>query len=171
MKSPAQDGLPAGNLGVADAEAALRCIAGLPAPAGLEVRIKSALEVAPHAGRVLSWPAVAFSPNWASRPLLRGAAAAAIVLVVAGGGWGIFRKAQPVRTPSAVVMPPRLAAPGGFSSAGAMRTPQTLTAPIVSQPVVAGANPLGTPKSLQQARKKALSRQKIQSGENTRHRD
>jgi hypothetical protein len=171
MKFPAQDSLPTGNPGVADAEAALRCIAGLPAQAGLEVRIKSALEVAPHAGKVLSWPAAAFSSSWVSRPVLRGAAAAAIVLVVAGGGWGIFRKAQPVRTPSAVVMPPRLAAPGGFSSAGAMRTPQTLIAPTVSQPVAAGANPIVTPKSLQQAKKKDLSRQKIQNAANTRHRD
>ncbi len=171
MKFPAQDGLPMGNRGVADAEAALRCIAGLPAPAGLEVRIKSALEAAPHAGKVLSWPAAAFSSDWVSRPLLRGAAAAAIVLVVAGGGWGIFRKAQPAKTHSAVVMPPRLAAPGGFSSAGAMRTPQTLIAPRVSQPIAASTSPVVTPKSLQRAKKKAVSRQKTQNGENTKPRN
>lgn len=170
MKSPAQDGLPTGHPGVADAEAALRCIAGLPAPAGLEVRIKSTLEAAPHAGKVLSWPAAAFSSGWVARPLLRGAAAAAIVLVVVGGGWGIFRKAQPARTPSAVLMPPRLAAPGGFSSAGAMRTPQTLIAPRVSQPVAASVKPLVAPKSLPRA-KKAVSRQKIQNSEYARPKD
>lgn len=171
MKSPAQDGLPTRNPGVADVEAALRCIAGVPAPAGLEARIKSTLEATPHAGKVLSWPAAAFSSGWVARPLLRGAAAAAVVLVVAGGGWGIFRTVQPARTPSAVVMPPRLAAPGGFSSAGAMRTPQTLIAPMVSQPVAAGANPLVAPKSFRPARRKAVSRQKFQNGEKTRHRN
>ena len=66
---------------------------------------------------------------------MRGAAAAAVVFVVAGGGWGIYTRVQPSQPAKVIVMPPRAGAGGGFSSAGAMRTPQTLNGPLVAEPV------------------------------------
>jgi hypothetical protein len=69
--------------------------------------------------------------------LARSAAAAAIVCVVVGGGWGVYSRVQPAQTPKAVAMPPRVAAPGGFSSAGAMRTPQTLDGPVLAHRMTA----------------------------------
>jgi hypothetical protein len=123
---------------VADsAEATLRLIANLPAPDGLPdraiARVIAALETAPPTARVLRWPAV-WQP---AGSFMRGAAAAAIVFVVAGGGWGIYTRIQPSQPARVIVMPPRIPAPGGFSSAGAMRTPQTLNGPVLSLPVAA----------------------------------
>ena len=63
---------------------------------------------------------------------MRTAAAAAIVFVVAGGGWGIYTRVQHSQPAKVIVMPPRLPAAGGFSGAGAMRTPQTLPGPTVT---------------------------------------
>jgi hypothetical protein len=65
---------------------------------------------------------------------MRGAAAAAIVFVVAGGGWGIYTRVEPAQ-PARVLVMPRAGAAGGFSGAGAMRTPETLHGPVVAQPV------------------------------------
>jgi hypothetical protein len=62
---------------------------------------------------------------------MRGAAAAAIVFVVAGGGWGIYSRVQPTPSARVIVMPVRTGVAGGFSNAGAMRTPQTLKGPVV----------------------------------------
>jgi hypothetical protein len=104
-------------------EATLRLIASLPAPAGLEERVHAALRRAPRGGRVLAWPSISQS-GW-----MRTAAAAAIVFVVAGGGWGVYTRVEQGQPAKVIVMPPRMAGPGGFSSAGAMRTPQTLTRP------------------------------------------
>jgi hypothetical protein len=111
------------------AEETLRVIANLPAPAGLEDRVHAALRVAPRRGRVLAWPE-GFRPQsgW-----MRTAAAAAIVFVVAGGGWGVYTRVEQNR-PAKILVMPRIAAPGGFSGAGAMRTPETLTGPMVNQP-------------------------------------
>ena len=113
------------------AESTLRLIASLPAPDGLEDRIQAALKAAPRPARILQWPS-AFRPggNW-----MRSAAAAAIVFVVAGGGWGVYSRvqpAQPSQPAHLLVMPPHAGAAAGFSSAGAMRTPQTLTGPVVA---------------------------------------
>jgi hypothetical protein len=115
------------------AEATLRLIAKLPAPAGLEDRVHagllSSLSVHPHAtqrtARVLSWPATARAgSSW-----MRSAAAAAIVFVVAGGGWGIYSRVQQPQSAKVIVLP-HGSAPGEFTNAGAMRTPKTLNGPV-----------------------------------------
>jgi hypothetical protein len=114
-------------------EATLRLIAALPAPDGLEDRVVAGLRTAPRTARILHWPAGLRPTNsW-----MRGAAAAAIVFVVAGGGWGIYTRVQPTQPARVIVMPPRVGATGGFSNAGAMRTPQTLNGPVVANPVAA----------------------------------
>ena len=109
------------------AEETLRTIANLPAPAGLEDRVHAALRSGPRRGRVLAWPE-GFRPQsgW-----MRTAAAAAIVFVVAGGGWGVYTRVEQNR-PAKVLVMPRVAAPSGFSGAGAMRTPQTLAGPTIN---------------------------------------
>src|SRR5580658_2210443 len=111
------------------AEDTLRLIARLPAPEGLEERVKAGLRSAPRSGRVLAWPGT-FSPTagW-----LRAAAAAAIVFVVAGGGWGIYSRVQP-RQPAHGIAGPRVAGPGQFSPGDAVRRPQTLVGPTVTNP-------------------------------------
>jgi hypothetical protein len=119
-------------------EETLRLLASLPAPDGLEERVETGLKAAPRAAtgkaRILRWPATRCLENsWA-----RAAAAAAIVAVVVGGGWGICSLVQPSQPARAIAAPPRVVAPsGGFSNAGAMRTPQTLNGPIVAPPTVA----------------------------------
>ena len=113
-----------------DVETTLRLIANLPAPEGLEDRVKAGLRSAPRTGRVLQWPTgLRSSSGW-----MRGVAAAAIVFVVAGGGWGIYSRVQPTPSARVIVMPVRTGAAGGFSNAGAMRTPQTLNGPVVVPP-------------------------------------
>jgi len=121
------------------AEKTLRLIANLPAPDGLEDRVHAAVRVAQRRGRVLAWPrALRAESGW-----MRGAAAAAIVFVVAGGGWGVYTRVestqieqnQPARV---IVMPARMPSTGGFSGAGAMRTPLTLPGPAAPQPVKTG---------------------------------
>jgi len=114
------------------AEETLRLIASLPAPEGLEDRVHAGLLAAGRRGRVLAWPA-AFTPASA---WVRSAAAAAIVFVVAGGGWGIYSHVQPGQ-PARVIAMPHASASGGFSGAGAMRTPQTLNGPVVAHPATA----------------------------------
>jgi hypothetical protein len=120
-----------------EAEATLRLIARLPAPAGLEERVKAGLRTArlsaaparvSSRARILSFPTRSrLESNW-----MRSAAAAAIVFVVVGGGWGVYSRVQPAQPARVTVLPPRVATPGGFSSAGAMRTPQTLNGPVVT---------------------------------------
>jgi hypothetical protein len=111
----------------------LRVIANLPAPEGLEGRIQHELSSAPHSARILPWP----SPRerWKQSAFARGAAAAAIVFVVGGGGWGVYSRVQPAQAPKVIAMP-HIAGPGGFQSAGAMRTPQTLNRPVLTHPIV-----------------------------------
>ena len=117
------------------AEETLRLIASLPAPAGLEERVHTALDAAPPRGRVLAWPRT-LRPE---RGWMRGAAAAAIVFVVAGGGWGVYSRVEQPRLDQTgpakvIVMPMRIPVTGGFSGAGAVRTPQTLPGPKAPQP-------------------------------------
>jgi hypothetical protein len=116
------------------AEATLRLMARLPAPEGLEERVKAGLRNAPRRGRVLAWRG-AFSPaaGWQ-----RAAAAAAIVFVVGGGGWGIYSRVQPGQ-PARGIAGPRVAGPGQFSTGDAMRRPQTLVGPTLTNP--AGPHP------------------------------
>ena len=116
-----------------EAEETLRLIARLPAPSGLEDRVFAGVLAAPRRSRILTWP----HTLGADRGWVRGAAAAAIVFVVAGGGWGIYTHVQQPQAARIVVMPPRVGQQGGFSSAGAMRTPQTLRGPLTVHPIKA----------------------------------
>jgi len=121
---------------VPNPEATLRMIALAPPPAGLEERIQAHLRAEMRAGfrievpkaRVLAWPSTQGTGNNAWRT----AAAAAIVAVVVGGGWGIASRVQPASSSRRVVAPIRAVGPGGFSSAGAMRTPQTFNGPVIA---------------------------------------
>jgi len=110
-------------------EETLRLIARLSPPEGLEERVLAGLRTAPASGRarVLAWPTVRRLDNaW-----MRSAAAAAIVAVVAGGSWGVYSRVQSIQPTRAITTSPRVSTQGGFSSAGAMRTPQTLNGPMV----------------------------------------
>jgi hypothetical protein len=120
------------------AEETLRLIASLPAPDGLEDRVNAALSAAQSRDRVLAWPrAIRPESGW-----MRTAAAAAIVFVIAGGGWGVYMRVEQENQPAKViVMPARMPAPGGFSGAGAMRTPLTLPGPAAPQPAKANLAP------------------------------
>lgn len=109
-------------------EDTLRLIAGLPAPRGLEERVRMALRTAPRQGRVLGWPL----PLRSNASWVRATAAAAIVMVVAGGGWGVYSHIQPWQAGNAPAA--RVGAMGGFSGANAVRSPQTLEPPVVSPP-------------------------------------
>lgn len=132
MNSPIEDNhaMHAGG----EVDETLRIIASLPAPDGLEDRVNQALSDAPRLARVLPWPQP--RDRWVESAFARGAAAAAIVFVVGGGSWGVYSRVHQSDVPRAIVMP-RVAAPGsGFSSAGAMRTPQTLNGPLLAHPVV-----------------------------------
>jgi hypothetical protein len=117
------------------AEETLRLIANLPAPDGLEDRLHAALNAMPRRSRVLAWPrALRAESGW-----MRGAAAAAIVFVVAGGGWGVYTRVESTQIEQnqpakVVVMPARTPIAGGFSGAGAMRTPLTLPRPTAPEP-------------------------------------
>jgi hypothetical protein len=148
-----------GSSGVSEFESMLRLLANLPAPTGLEARVQAGLLSAAHTAapkaRILAWP-VALRPaaGWLQSSLIRSAAAAAIVAVVIGGGWGISSRLPPPQPTSAIAMPPRLSAQGGFSSAGAKRSPQTLNGPIVVAPTLtqpAAAKP-GSPAPLHRAK-------------------
>jgi hypothetical protein len=110
-------------------EETLRLIASLPAPAGLEGRVHKALRAAPRRGRVLAWPTGLRSIMRPKSTWMRAAAAAAIVFVVVGGGWGVYTRVQHGQPAKVIVLPPHVPASGGFSGAGAMRTPQTLPGP------------------------------------------
>jgi hypothetical protein len=139
------------------AEATLRMIAQLSAPEGLEERVKERLRIVPRGSRVLQWPTMLHpGSSW-----MRGMAAAAIVFVVAGGGWGIYTRVLPSQ-PGKVIAMPRSGVGGGFSSAGAMRTPQTLKGPVVTEPV---AQPVqAKPLKKAPARTVAVTRSQTQPG-------
>jgi hypothetical protein len=114
-------------------------VASLPAPDGLEDRVNAALSAEQNRdrvlgrSRVLAWPrAIRPESSW-----MRTAAAAAIVFVVAGGGWGVYTRVEQNQPAKVIVIPARMPAPGGFSGAGAMRTPLTLPGPAAPQPVKA----------------------------------
>ncbi len=144
----------------APVEQTLRWLANLPAPAGLEERVLAKLEAAPRPARfqvwpLLAWPCLAWprlaGPRFSrsrSFPLenswLRSAAAAAIVAAVVGGGWAIQAHIQPAPSTQAVAAPSAHTVPNrGFSTASAMRTPQTLVGPLVRpSPTPAAPNPV-----------------------------
>jgi hypothetical protein len=111
-----------------DVDATLRLIAGLPAPEGLEERVRARLRSAPRHARILEWPERFKSDGqW-----MRNAAAAAIAFVVVGGGWRVYSHVQPAKI---IAMPSHIS--GGFSGASTMRVPQTLTGPVISHPAPA----------------------------------
>jgi hypothetical protein len=112
-------------------EQTLRQLAQAPAPAGLQERVQARLAAAarPQKRDWRAFFAELFEPqsNWR-----KGLEAAAIVLLVFGVGWGIALSIQQP-APSAQAAPPPVGVTvgGGFSSAGAIRTPQTLQGPAV----------------------------------------
>ncbi len=113
------------------AEETLRLVASLPAPSGLEERIHKTLDAAPRRGRILVWPrSMRPESGW-----MRSAAAAAIVFVVAGGGWGVYTRVEQNQPAKVIVMPARMPSTGGFTGAGAIRTPVTLPGPKAPQAI------------------------------------
>lgn len=124
------------SAGMPSLDETLRLVAHAPLPDGLADRVQARLDArsasTARRGRVLAWPVAPVSKtgsNW-----MRTAAAAAIVFVVAGGGWGVYSRIQPWPAAKGAVPIPHVAAPGGFSNAGAMRTPQTLNGPVLTHP-------------------------------------
>jgi hypothetical protein len=136
-------------VGIAAAEETLRQIARLPAPQGLEDRLymhlKAALLREPRRWEWLSFHDL--NLDWLHGSALRAAAAVAIAAIVAGGGWGVAARIQPAALQGSV-QPAPLSTPG-FSSAGAIRTPQTLTGPVVETPATPAAKPGKTGKTKQ----------------------
>ncbi|HLI02840.1 MAG TPA: hypothetical protein VKU93_01110 [Terracidiphilus sp.] len=120
-------------------DSTLRLIASVSVPEGLEERVHAALRAAPGGARLLAWPA-ALRPRhaWISGGWSRAAAAAAIVFVVAGGGWGVYMRLP--HSPKAVTMPAAQKT-GGFSSAGAIRTPDSIQGPVLTKRMAAAPLP------------------------------
>jgi hypothetical protein len=116
------------------AEETLRVIARLPAPDGLADRVQAGLRAAPRSSRVLRWPVWFAGDGFRYGTALRGAAAAAIVCVVAGGGWRIYSHVQTAPSAQALPVPARMG--NGFSSAGAMRTPDSPSAPVLTHALI-----------------------------------
>jgi hypothetical protein len=117
-----------------DFDETLRLIARLSPPEGLAERVQDGLRTAtaPNKARILAWPtALRLDSAW-----MRSAAAAAIVAVVIGGSWRVYSRVQSIEPTRAITVPLHLSTQGGFSSAGAMRTPQTLNGPIVAPSIV-----------------------------------
>ncbi len=123
-------------------EETLRLIAKLPAPQGLEARVHDALDAAPRSRRVLSWPEMHVARMAMEHQWLRAAAAAAIVFVVVGGGWGVYSHVEHVQNGKTLVLPGPVPTAGGFSGAGAMRTPGTIPGPTVAKPAKKSAAPM-----------------------------
>lgn len=131
-----QDGFDR-NAGAIEAEKTLHLIATLPAPEGIEERVKAGLHSAPRQAMVVGWPMAAGSRHrWMHTSAMRAAAAAAIVFVVAGGGWEIYSHIRVASVPTAVVGSPRISGQSGLSTAGTRRVPQTLEGPLNAAPVM-----------------------------------
>jgi hypothetical protein len=137
MNHPTQNGYSNNaESGVSEAEQTLRLIARLSAPEGLEDRVHAGISRRPtqrlQGAKVLEFPGMLHpASGW-----MRAAAAAAIVFVVAGGGWGVYSRVQPPQA-KVIPMPLRVVNSGGFSNAGAMRTPNTLNGPVIPNPAQA----------------------------------
>jgi hypothetical protein len=112
----------------------------------LQARLQAHIQSEPRqaATRLLRWPvnagqtsgfAVNLAASVAGNEWLRVAAALLIAAVVAGGGWAIASMAHPPAREARAT--PQTARPSvaneGFSSAGAMRTPQTLAGPAAPE--------------------------------------
>jgi hypothetical protein len=152
VMNSSEDNSIAGASGFGEFEETLRLVARLEPPEGLEERVLAKMRTAPASGRarVLAWPvALRLDSPW-----MRSAAAAAIVAVVIGGSWGVYSRVQSIQPTRAITVPLHLSTQGGFSSAGAMRTPQTLNGPMVVHPVPAVTLP--TKPDIQPAVKRPL---------------
>jgi hypothetical protein len=160
-----------GTSGSNEFEGTLRLLARLSAPEGLEERVQAGLRTASRStmdrARFLQWP-MAFRLNnaWMQSSLARTAAAAAIVAVVVGGGWVVSSRVQPAQPARAIAIPPRVSTQGSFSSAGAMRTPQTLNGPIVEPPANAHPPSVTTP-PVAKAAGKAAAQMPVRRGKST----
>ena len=146
MNPPVQN-QSAGSSDSGEFEETLRLIARLSAPHGLEERVQAGLRAAPAASgaRILQWPRALRPDTALGSAWMRSAAAAAIVALVIGGSWGVYSRVRLIQPTRAITVPLHLSTQGGFSSAGAMRTPLTLNGPIVERPAVihpATAEPL-----------------------------
>lgn len=135
MTSSRQNDLFSGPL--TPAEETLQLLASLPAPDGLVDRVQAGVRNAPRSAPVLRWPVSMMSGGFVHSSVLRGAAAAAIVCVVAGGGWRIYSHVQPTPSAHMMIAPAHIGGGGAFSSAGAMRTPDTLNGPVLTHVIVA----------------------------------
>ncbi|MFP5236821.1 MAG: hypothetical protein ACLGSD_13045 [Acidobacteriota bacterium] len=111
------------------AEETLRLVAKLPAPDGLADRVQERLRTAPRQARVFEWPG-----TYRYAVAMRGAAAAAIVLMVAGGGWSVYSHVQPLPAGPRMTTAAPMSS-GGFSTAGAMRKPDSPNGPVLAHPV------------------------------------
>lgn len=129
---------------VSSVQETLRLVATLPAPEGLVERVQQGLRAAPRPARLWRFPAPLLPASLLYANALRGAAAAAIVCVVAGGSWRIYSHVQPAPAAAAVTTPARIGSGGGFSSAGAMRTPDTLNGPVLTRAIMPPAQPAAT---------------------------
>lgn len=151
------------NVVVADAEKALRLVATLPAPEGIEERVKSGLRNPSRQTEVLRWPFASGHRNgWMHSAAMRAAAAAAIVVVVAGGGWEVYTHIRVAPEPAAIAVPQPIGGHSGLSAAGAMRTPQTLDRPKapVATDAWQKANPDGAT-AISPAQSKKMIRKKM----------
>jgi len=123
---------------VVAAEEVLRRIATLPAPEGLEERVQARLkEVLRSTPRRSAWRLWMEESLFLYSAPLRAAAAIAIAAVVLGGGWMVARHTTPAESANSIKPAP---ATGGFSTAGAIRVPQTLQGPEVNPPQEAQQN-------------------------------
>ena len=109
-------------------ESTLHVITHVSVPRGIEERMHAALAAAPRQARVADWTSFCGEESWRAG-WMRAAAAAAIVVVVAGGGWGVYSRVQHSGRVGTV---PAIPIGAGFSSAGAIRTPQTVQAPVLA---------------------------------------
>jgi hypothetical protein len=120
------------SAGAIEAEETLRLIAALPAPEGIEERVKAGVHAGERRTSVISWPEK--KTGWTQVSALRAAAAAAIVFVVAGGGWSVYSHIRVAPAPTAIAAPQPIEGGEGMSAAAARRTPKTVDGPVVVAP-------------------------------------
>ena len=150
------------SAGAIEAEETLRLIASLPAPEGIEERVKAGLRSGPRHAQMIQWPVMAGSGRgWMHSSAMRAAAAAAIVLVIAGGGWEVYSHIRVVPEPAAVTTPQLIGGQRGFSAAATRRVPQTLEGPVLAVPVTKKQSAISAKEapSTQQKRKNAKTPQ------------
>lgn len=122
------------SAGAIEAEKTLRLIASLPAPEGIEERVKAGLRSAPREAQLISPQAAGYRKGWQHNSAMRAAAAAAIVIAIGGGGWEVYSHIRVAPEPAAVATPQPVERRSGLSAAGTKRVPQTLEGPVVPVP-------------------------------------